>query len=335
MQISIDVGYSQVKAIAENGNKILFPSVRASLVNDPTAGMYKALGHQVKIRTFNKVREELVGEGALRSLTATTTLSREKSEDMHDLFILTALYLCGASGFTNLSIGLPLAYYRFQKDELKQRLQKINAHVSVDGGEEKYITISSVDVFPQGVGVLLSDGLTLAQTGKIAVIDIGYYTTDYLLFELIEGLPMPILELCGSIDVGIHLVSRIISTAYQEKTEALAPKFLLNELISKKEIFFNGNPLDLTLELNRALERTAEQITQEVLSIWVKQADNVSQTILAGGGSLLLDRYLNFPGVCLPSDPVFANAEGFLSMLLHQSKLKKVPGHPNHCTDRA
>jgi len=328
MRVSIDVGYSQVKAMAENGSKILFPSVKASVVNDPTAGMYKNLGHKVKIKTFNTVQEELVGESALRSLTATTTLSRVKSEDIHDLFILTAAYLCGASGFTNLAVGLPLAYYRFQRDELRQRLQRINAHVAIDDGQEKYISISSVHVFPQGVGVLLSNGLSLAQTGKIALVDIGYYTTDYLLFEIIDGSPVPIPELCGSIDVGVHLVSRIISTTYQEKTGALAPKFLLNELTSGETIYFNGKQLDLNIELSRALARTSEQIKQEVLSIWVKQADNVSQTILAGGGALLLNNYLDFPNICLPTDPVFANTEGFLSMLSYQLGLEKGTGTP-------
>lgn len=326
MQVSIDVGYSQTKAMAENGSKILFPSVKASVTNDPTVGMYKNLEHRVKIKYFNTTREELIGESALRSLTATTTLSRVKSEDIHDLFILTAAYLCGASGFTDLAVGLPLAYYRFQRDELKQRLQRINAHITVDDGQEKYISISSVHVFPQGVGVLLSNGLTLAQAGKIAVIDIGYYTTDYLLFELIDGSPVPIPELCGSVDMGIHLVSRLMSSFYQEKTGALAPKFLLNELIKKQEIYFNGESLDLNMELNRALTRTGEQITQEILSVWVKQADNVSQTILAGGGALLLDKQLKFPNICLPTDPVFANTEGFLTMLKYQTNNKIVSG---------
>lgn len=325
MQISIDVGYSQVKAITEN-KKILFPSVKASVINDPTAGMYKNLGHKVKIRTFNGTKEELVGEGALRSLTATTTLSRIKSEDIHDLFILTAAYLCGASGFTDIAVGLPLAYYRFQKEELKERLQRINAHVTVDNGPEKYVSISSVHVFPQGVGVLLADGVTMVQAGKIAVIDIGYYTTDYLLFELIDGSPVPIPELCGSLDTGIHLASRTISSAYQEKTGSLAPKFLLNDLTAGEVVFFNGKPLDLSLELNQTLKRNADQVTQEVLAIWGKQADNISQTILAGGGALLLNRYLQFPNISLPTDPVFANTEGFLVMLSYHSNPKKGTG---------
>ena len=326
MHISIDVGYSQVKAVAENGNKALFPSVKASITSDPTAGMFKNMGHQVTIRTFSGTQENLVGEGALRSVTATTTLSRIKSEEIHDLFILTAAYLCGASGFTDIAVGLPLAYYRFQKQELKERLQKINAHVSVDNGSEKYISISSVHVFPQGVGVLLSSGLTLAQAGKIAVIDIGYYTTDYLLFELIDGSPIPILELCGSLDIGIHLASRGIASAYQEKTGSLAPKFLLNDLTAGEVVFFNGKPLDLIMELNQVLKRNADQITQEVLSAWGKQADNISQTILAGGGALLLKRYLSFPNIYLPADPVFANTEGFLSMLSYQTKPEQGTG---------
>lgn len=326
MQISIDVGYSQVKAMSQNGDKILFPAVKASIANDPTMGMFKQLGHHVQIKKFNSTQDELVGEGALRSLNATTTLTREKSAEIHDLFILTAAYLCGASGFTDLAVGLPLAYYRFQKQELQQRLQKISAHLIVDDGPERYINISKVSVFPQGVGVLLSDGLAMAHSGRIAVIDIGFYTTDYLLFEIIDGSPIPIPEFCGSLDAGIHLVSRGITTAYQEITGALAPKFLLNSLIAGEIVYFNGQALKLNMELDNVLKRSAEQITQSILAAWSQQADNISQTILAGGGSILLNRYLNFPNIVLPKDPVFANTEGFLSLLNHQGKPVKDTG---------
>lgn len=326
MQISIDVGYSQVKAVSEKGKKILFPAVKADIVDDPTAGMFKQLGHCVYVKRFNSAEEALVGEGALRSLNATTTLAREKSPEIHDLFILTAAYLCGASGFTDLAVGLPLAYYRFQKDELKRRLEKITAHLTIGEGPERYINISRVNVFPQGVGVLLSPGLNIALAGRIAVIDIGYYTTDYLLFEVINGSPVPIPELCGSIDAGIHLASRGISVKYQEKTSALAPKFLLNDMILGKDICFNGRKLDLTKEFDVVLKRNAEQITQSVYAIWSQQADNIHQTVVAGGGSLLLSKYLEFPNITLPDDPVYANAEGFLSMLNYKAKVASREG---------
>ena len=95
----------------------------------------------------------------------------------------------------------------------------------VDDGPERYISIDGVEVFPQGVGLLLADGLSLAHSGRIAVVDIGYYTTDYLVFELIDGSPVPIPELCGSADTGIYIADRSISKIYQEKTGALALNF--------------------------------------------------------------------------------------------------------------
>jgi len=318
MLISIDVGYSQVKAMSQNGKKILFPAVKADIAHDPTVGMFKQLGHNVKIKTFNSAQEVLVGEGALRSLNATTTLTREKSAEIHDLFILTAAYLCGAQGRVDVAVGLPLSYYRFQRQELKNRLQKINAHVKVNDGPEKYISISNVEVFPQGVGLLLSDGVIMTHSGRIAVIDIGFYTTDYLLFEIIDGSPVPIPELCGSADTGIHVASRAISNKYQEKTGALAPKFLLNQLISGEPVYFKGQALDFNMELDNVLKRSTELITQEILAVWSQQADNISQTILAGGGSVLLNRYLDFPNIYMPKDPVFANTEGFMTMMVNQ-----------------
>ncbi len=325
MLISVDVGYKQVKAIGEQGKKIIFPSVKAPVTNDPTGGVFKKdTCHRVKIRTFDRTSEDLVGEAALESLAVTSTLSREKSSELHDLFILTAAYLCGASGFTDLAVGLPLAFYRFQRQELQNRLGKIQAHVTVDHGPERYISISRVVVFPQGVGVLFSSNIE--PTGLVAVIDIGYYTTDYLLCDSQDGF-RPIPELCGSIDSGVHLVNRLMSGAYQNKTGALAPKNLLDYCINQKPIYFNGKILDLNKDFQEACRRVAEQITQEVLAIWSHKGENASKTILAGGGALLLKDYLKFPNHVIPKDPVFANAKGFLSLL--QKAGNKTPEHSN------
>ncbi len=315
MIISIDVGYSQVKAVSENSNKVLFPSVKATMVNDPLGGILKnGIGHKVRIRNLNNEQTFLVGEAARQSLTATATLSREKSAELHDLFILTAAYLCGANGFTNLAVGLPLAFYRFQKDELRARLEKISGHITVDNGPERYISISGVNVFPQGVGVLISSEIDVSE-GLVSVIDIGYYTTDFLLCEVVNGSYKPLPEFCGSIDSGVHLVSRALEIAYQEKTGSLAPKTILDSLITGKPVYFNGKQYDFATEFEMARQYTAEQILQEVTAAWGKQSEAIYQNVLAGGGSLLLKDYLKLTNKVIPADPVFANANGFLSLI--------------------
>ncbi len=150
----------------------------------------------------------------------------------------------------------------------------------------------------------------------------GYYTTDYLLFQVMEGAPYPVAELCGSLDSGVHLISRALTAAYEEKTGAIAPKFLLNDVMLNKPLYFNGQKLEMWDEILAIYEKTAFQITQEIASIWGKEVDLINQTILAGGGSILLGRYLDFPNKTIPADPVFANTEGFLGMMAGQVEAK-------------
>jgi plasmid segregation protein ParM len=58
----------------------------------------------------------------------------------------------------NLVVGLPLSFYRGQKETLRERLSTLSAWVSVDGKERKYISFNNVMVFPQGAGALVSLG---------------------------------------------------------------------------------------------------------------------------------------------------------------------------------
>ena len=124
MYISIDVGYSQVKAVGQNGNKVLFPAVKADVSHDPTAGMFAQVGHKVNIRTFTGSQEAIVGEGALRSLNATTTLTREKAPEIHDLFILTAAYLCGAQGRIDLAVEFTIILLQISEARIKTQTTK-------------------------------------------------------------------------------------------------------------------------------------------------------------------------------------------------------------------
>jgi hypothetical protein len=117
------------------------------------------------------------------------------------------------------------------------------------------------------------------------------------------------------------LVSKSLSNVYQEETGSLAPKFLLNDIIANKPIQFEGRRLNIRIDT--IYERVAQQIMQEVSSVWGKQTELIDQTILAGGGTLMLKRYLSFPNLVTPSDPVFANAEGFLYMISSKTQSEK------------
>ncbi|WP_258360178.1 ParM/StbA family protein [Moorella sulfitireducens (nom. illeg.)] len=230
--IGVDVGYGFVKVVSPAA-RVSFPAVVAPYIENPLAGVFHdGTGHKVRLqKASGEVEDKLVGEAALRSLAVTATLSREKPAAFHDLMLLAAAYLAGAGDRgpfpkqVDLAVGLPLAYFRAQKDALKKRLEGMAAWVSVDGGEERYISFGKVMVFPQGAGVVLAGELALPGKGYLGVVDAGIYTTDYLLFEdRGDGVPRPLPEACGSLEVGVHLVHRALAAEFQRQTGApLAP----------------------------------------------------------------------------------------------------------------
>jgi plasmid segregation protein ParM len=44
----------------------------------------------------------------------------------------------------------------------------------------------------------------LPGSGLVALLDIGSYTTDYLVFDVRGGQPVPVSECCGSIEAGVR-----------------------------------------------------------------------------------------------------------------------------------
>jgi len=72
--------------------------------------------------------------------------------------------------------------------------------------KHKHISFNRVDVFPQGAVVLLCYQSMFPMSGYVGLIDIGTYTTEYILLQMKSGKPLPILEASGSVEAGVHLV---------------------------------------------------------------------------------------------------------------------------------
>ncbi|MDD2586795.1 MAG: ParM/StbA family protein [Syntrophomonadaceae bacterium] len=326
MRVSVDVGYSTVKAVSEIGERVCFPSVVGQVKDDPVNGIFNdTAGYKIAVRSGNDVVEKLVGEAALHSISATSTLAREKPKDIHDLFILAASYLVGAgtpSPANNnniaLAVGLPLAYYKTQRSKLQKQLECLAGNVQVGDGIEKYISFQKVEVYPQGVGILLMIP-ELPTTGYIGIINIGSYTSDYLMFEIYNGDPTPIPEACGSIEIGTHYVQADLRAAFQSITGAPLAHFMVQKTMQteNQKIRFQGKDVDLSDACKNSCQNTARQIIEQIRSAWSGRAEYLSLCAFAGGGAELFRPYISnsFPGSLIVSDPVFADAEGFLKMM--------------------
>lgn len=323
MKIGIDIGYGFTKAVNELGDKVIFPSLVAPAGASSLLGLFRDTDdYRPTINISGQQQSEfLVGNAARHSFAVTQALSKEKPPELHDPLFLTAAALLGdVHQDYDVAVVLPLAYYASQKDVLQMRLQALSAHVRLNGAD-CFINNPNVHVLPQGAAVLLNEGIALPTRGYVGVVDPGTYTTEFLLFEMRDGQPVPVYEACGSVEAGIHLVYSAIAREFQAQTGSPLPvgmeQMIVDQAMNHEDICYYGDKIHLYDVFCSSQKNIATVITQKVLSAWGNRAGYIQTTLLAGGGPKFFgDALCNaFPCHDIVKDAVFANAQGGLSFL--------------------
>lgn len=322
MKIGIDIGYGYTKACNDNGSKVIFPSLVAPSGADALGGMFSQNEeYRVSIVSGNQSMNLLIGEAAKHSFAASQVLNREKPPAIHDPLLMTAIGLLAEQNTDlNIGVGLPLAYYSSQKEGLQSRLNKLSAYVNVNN-HEYYIKNPAVQVLPQGAGILFKAGAKLPPKGYVGVIDPGTYTTEYLLFEIKGGQPVPILEACGSVEAGIHLVYSAVARDFQAQTGSPLPVGMENEIVkqafNREQVKYFGKSYSFDTAAFEARRNVAMVIVQKILAAWGNRTGYIQSTIFGGGGTTFFaaDLIDAFPCPLLVDDPIFANAEGYLAFI--------------------
>ncbi|SMB95787.1 plasmid segregation protein ParM [Thermanaeromonas toyohensis ToBE] len=321
MLVAIDQGYGYTKAVAGE-KKAVFPSV-VSPASETDLGLGRvSWGHCVTVRPQGSMvkRQYFAGELAVRcGLAAHLTLARDKlSRDISVLLMLTAAYLAGTEGQVTLAYGLPIAYFRHQRDEARRSLQGTAAYVSVDNGPEKYISFNHVAVFPQGVGALFSVD-RLPQEGLVGLLDIGFYTTDYLLVDVRKDRVEPLPNYFGSMEIGVSSAMKAFGDRFLRLTGRPLSLVETQELWGKSRLTFEGQKLDLEPLQEESRVVVAQAIVEGITAAWAQKLSYVDVIYLAGGGGLeflsTLRQSLRRDVVLVP-EPQYANALGFYRMAL-------------------
>ncbi len=200
-------------------------------------------------------------------------------------------------------IGLPVSLsMKSVREGLENQLRGV--HTAVIDGERKELLISEVKVVPQGMGVLydyfIENGRLVEERTKenIVVIDIGFYTTDVLVYRHGEVLE----DRCTSYEIGAGWLYERIRE--ELKTRYSYPSISLKEV---EEYFRRGYfPCEgKKITVNRE-EKVRELRDRLIKELRAHEEDlKLADTILwAGGGSILL-------GISSVEKPEFANARGF------------------------
>lgn len=323
MLLSVDLGFGYTKALAnKDKDRAIFPSVIAPAGEGAIFDMGGDLpGHMVEIRFPGSTKRNrlYIGELAARDgRAAQLSFGRDRfARDASLVLTLAAADLVGADGRVALGFGLPLSHYAKLKGDVANALQGVSAHVSVDGGREHVITFSEVHVFPQGVGAFYNPKLELPTAGLYGLVDIGFYTTDYLLVEIGPTGLLPFTEHMSSVEIGVSTALKLFGDRFRRETGRQLTLMEVAQIWKKPYITFSGSKMPLMGIAEDARAQTAKAIDEAVRVAWAEKIDFVDGLVLAGGGAIEFQSALwdSLPAVSVAPDSQFANAVGFMEIL--------------------
>lgn len=269
MIIGVDVGYKNTKVWSKYGGD-LFPSTIRHGIND----FNKSLTLEFQGESYT------VGEDSGRVSV--------KLDKIYDETFRVCLFTAIAKSMKDnvdlnvkLITGLPIDYYKSQKQDLINSLKGIKQTV-LFRGEPKTFVITDVMVFPQSAGLMLLQPELFK--GDVTVTDVGGLTVCVSYFKDMKLLKHRTYEL-GMLKVYDKLVQKIKSD-YKVSYEPLQAE----SIIKNKKIIVDGERVDVTELVNTVLKNHAREIYETV----TLGLDEFSTSIRCyiGGGSVVLRDYL-------------------------------------------
>jgi len=325
MIVGVDIGYGYTKAVGEAG-QVVFPSVvgkaeRIRYEND----LHRQLGSDGEpgIALVTEEGDRFVGELALlQSRVQWTLLDRSRVEDPSArlLFLAALSELTGGDKGTRefrVVTGLPVKWYGDRDkvvDQLRGKhiVQRVNGYKLV-----QRFSVADVLVVPQPFGslfntILGTDGQIVDEDlarGRLGVIDIGTFTTDYV---LVDGLRY--------VERGSGSISTGMSKAYQLVGRSLLDTFGLDlrmhevdRVVREEKVTLFGEERNIDWLAEPVFDVLAEEVLAQAGTLWGDGRD-LRAILVTGGGAIALGERIcrRYPHARVLDDAPMANVRGFL-----------------------
>lgn len=234
----------------------------------------------------------------------------------------------------SLITGLPVAYF---DDENKKQFTKtlVGKHTvkydwDRDGSYQhvKEFEIVDVKVIPQPMGtffdfIITDKGkinseaiknpeLACLINGSVAMIDVGYGTTDFCVVKNLEYIERS----SGSLDKAMGTAFDLIANHLVQVSGTAVPSHIVTQqVIEKGSIGIQGKTYDLTEITQKSFRAIFDEILMSIKAAW-RNEYQIDAYVLTGGGSLVLNEYfkqtLGDKGYVLVSkSPIFSNVIGY------------------------
>jgi plasmid segregation protein ParM len=313
--IGLDIGYGWTKA-TDGERAVHFPSLAG---NAEEVGFHSDLAADGANRAVSVGgRTYFIGDWALLQsrFRFGSELYRERLEG--DTFFV--LYLAALSNYLDRAgklavvTGLPVRWFD-DRDALVERLS--GQHRVAVGRLRKRVEIEQVVVVPQPFGALCTailgdDGRVVDADlagGRVGVIDVGTYTTDYIVTDKMHYVKTRSSSITAGLAAAYDAVAGEIERHYG--LELSLPQ--VDEAVRDGHVKVEGRRQDIARLTESPLGDLAGQIVAGVRKQWGNARD-VEAILLTGGGAVVLQERLSahWPQA-RPASPTAAwdNARGF------------------------
>lgn len=341
MRISVDIGYGYTKAVSETGKELHFPSIVARKYASSLDGILGGNPEDFQITLsypYDPSREPIsyyVGNAAM-TVGGTRNWEEEHTKNRNlEVLIATGIAAINEKEEpVQLAVGLPIGVFQSQNAELKKKLSGLKLRCDLSG-VTKEIEVESVFVFPQGAGVYYAalheiDGSIKNHNlinRQVAVVDVGYRTTDFLYMAKAQKGLFPRPEYSGSFDIGMVNAHQAVQAEAFNLVRGTPDLIEIEKALMwfQGKLEYRGTDYNLTKLKERAYENLATELISKLKQKWGEDVNHLSAVVIGGGGGDALYQYFaeSFPNVVKVEKPEYANARGYLAA---QALLKMAKG---------
>lgn len=307
MKIAVDAGHGWVKALADNGKRVLFPSL---ICPPPPAADLGEYGPSQPVRINGEAY--LVGEVARNHATPLWTRDKAQDPDTLRLIVVAAAEL-GAVGPVTLATGLPLSWFGAQRKAFRDALMASDARVQLPGRADQRIWIEQVKVLPQGVaaasGVIVDPAL---DPGEYLVVDIGYRTSDFVIVAKSDAAAIRFDPThAGSLEIGTHAVAAAIAHGLERDYRI---PFRPAEVEAADQVYVEGQRVALAGRRAEAVRTVGAHLREGLAETLDQRLHKIAGWLLVGGGAAMMAPV--FPQAMVLDDAHWANVRAYLGTLV-------------------
>lgn len=205
-----------------------------------------------------------------------------------------------------LPIGIPPKHFAELYEKYEKYFRGNGEMIHFSYNQRDYdITIIDVRAFPQDYAAIMLNYKEICQYPRAVGIDIGGFTTDYLMFRAGEV----DMEFCDSMETGVISLYNHVITRIRADYDQLLEETDIDSIIQGKTQFYDR-------EIIQAVSQETQAYVTDLLSSLRERGIDPKSTFLIflGGGAALLKPLLEKTGMLnryLFIEDIHANAKGY------------------------